>query len=105
MNKVAAVGDKDSIVAFRAVGIDVFSAYDAKTARHIVDDLAKKEYGLIFITENIAELIKETIYRYKSKLLPAIILIPNNSGSLGIGMNEINKNVEKAVGSNIFANK
>lgn len=103
--KIAAIGDKDSIVAFRAIGIDVFSAYEPKVARALVDDLAKKDYGLIFITENIAQTIEETIQRYKSKLVPAIILIPNNSGSLGIGMKDINKNVEKAVGSNIFANK
>lgn len=102
--KVAAIGDKDSIVAFRAVGIEVFTAYDHQTARTLVDHLAKEKYGLIFITEPIAQLIQETIQRYKSKLLPAIILIPSNRGTLGIGMDDINRNVEKAVGSNIFAN-
>ncbi len=104
MYKIAAIGDKDSIVAFRAVGIDVYSAYDSVSARNIVDKLAKQNYGLIFITEAIAQSIEETIQRYKNKLLPAIILIPNNNGSLGIGMKAINKNVEKAVGSNIFEN-
>lgn len=102
--KVAAVGDKDSIIAFRAVGIEVHAAYDHTNARAIVDRLAKEKYGLIFITEQVAQLIPETIQRYKSELLPAIILIPSNQGTLGIGMADINANVEKAVGSNIFAN-
>ncbi|MDO5695902.1 MAG: V-type ATP synthase subunit F [Eubacteriales bacterium] len=104
MYKVAAIGDKDSILAFRAVGIEVFTAYDHQAARSLVDRLAKEKYGLIFITEPIAHLIPETIRRYKSALLPAIILIPSNRGTLGIGMADINANVEKAVGSNIFAN-
>ena len=63
---------------------------------------AKEDYGVIFITEQIAEKIKETIDRYNDKVSPAIILIPSNQGSLNIGMNRINTNVEKAVGANIL---
>ena len=77
---------------------------DARQAREAIDSMADDSYGLIFVTEQIAKDIEETIQRYKKKLVPAIILIPSNQGSLGIGMSEINKNVEKAVGSNIFAN-
>lgn len=104
MYKIGVVGDKDSVLAFKSIGIDTYPVIDYKEARSIVDDLANRGYGLIFITEQVAEKIEETIYRYKKKLVPAIILIPSNQGSLGIGMAEINKNVEKAVGSNIFAN-
>ncbi|MDD7182865.1 V-type ATP synthase subunit F [Peptostreptococcus porci] len=104
MYKIGAVGDKDSILAFKSIGIDVFPAIDGKEARNIIDSLAEENYGLIFVTEHIAQHIEENILRYKKKLVPAIILIPSNQGSLGIGMNDINKNVEKAVGSNIFAN-
>ena len=43
-----------------------------------------------------------TIDRYNDKVSPAIILIPSNQGSLNIGMNRINTNVEKAVGANIL---
>lgn len=101
--KIGAVGDKDSVLAFQSVGIDVFPVFDSMEARKLIDKLAEEDYGLIFITEQVAEKIQETINRYKKKMLPAIILIPSNQGSLGIGMEEINANVEKAVGSNIFA--
>ncbi len=104
MYKIGAVGDKDSILAFKSIGLDVFPVVDGKEARAIIDNLAEEQYGLIFVTEHIAQEIEETIQRYKKKMIPAIILIPSNQGSLGIGMNDINKNVEKAVGSNIFAN-
>lgn len=100
--KIAVVGDKDSILAFQSIGIDVFPVFTAIQARNTVDELAKDEYGVIFITEQVANEIRETIDRYKKSILPAIILIPSNQGTLGIGMDEINKNVEKAVGSNIF---
>ena len=46
--------------------------------------------------------MSDTIRRYDALLTPAIILIPNHSGSLGIGKKRIQDNVEKAVGQNIL---
>ncbi len=102
MYKIGVVGDKDSILAFKAIGIDVFPVLDSDEARKIVDTLAAKKYGVIFITEQIAKDLDETIERYNRELLPAIILIPNNQGTLNIGMQRISDNVEKAVGVNIL---
>lgn len=102
MHKVAVVGDRDSVLGFRALGVNVFTAFEADETRRIVDKLAKDGYGVIFITEQLAKLIPETIERYNNAVVPAVILIPSNQGTLGIGMDRINKNVEKAVGSNIL---
>ncbi|KGK87778.1 ATP synthase subunit F [Clostridium sp. HMP27] len=102
MYKIGVVGDKDSILAFKALGIDVFPVLDSDEARKTVDTLAAKKYGVIFITEQVAKDLDETIERYNRELLPAIILIPNNQGTLNIGMQRINDNVEKAVGVNIL---
>ncbi|WP_099203431.1 V-type ATP synthase subunit F [Miniphocaeibacter massiliensis] len=102
MHKVAVVGDRDSVLGFRALGVHVYIAYEANETRKIVDSIAKEDYGVIFITEQLANLIPETIDRYNSEITPAVILIPSNQGTLGIGMKNINKNVEKAVGSNIL---
>lgn len=102
MFKIAVVGDKDSILAFKALGVDVHSVYDENDARRMVDTLARDNYGVIFITEQIASLIPDTIDRYDKEIIPAVILIPSNQGTLNIGMSRINENVEKAVGSNIL---
>lgn len=102
MYKVAVVGDKDSILAFKALGLDVFPVLDKDEARKTVDTIAAQNYGIIFITEQIASLIPETIERYNDQIIPSIILIPSNQGTLNIGMDRINKNVEKAVGTNIL---
>jgi len=102
MFKIAVVGDKDSILAFKALGVDVFTVYDNEEARKTVDTIARSDYGIIFITEQIASLIPETIARYDKEIIPAVILIPSNQGTLNIGMSRINKNVEKAIGSNIL---
>lgn len=102
MHKVAVVGDKDSVLVFKALGIDVFTPTEKDEIRWVIDDLAKNRYGVIFITEQLASLVPETISRYDDEMIPAIILIPSNQGTLNIGMDRINRSVEKAVGSNIL---
>jgi V/A-type H+/Na+-transporting ATPase subunit F len=100
--KIGVVGDKDSVLAFKALGIDVFSVTNNDEAKRTVDKLAQNDYAVIFVTEQVAEGIKETIERYTRQMLPAVILIPSNQGTLNIGMQKINDNVEKAVGVNIL---
>ncbi len=102
MFKIAVVGDKDSVLAFKALGVDVFTVYDGDEARKTVDTIARDRYGIIFITEQIASMIPETIGRYDKEIVPTVILIPSNQGTLNIGMDRINENVEKAIGSNIL---
>lgn len=102
MYRIGVVGDKDSVLAFKSIGVDVYNVTDYAEAKNTVDKMAKGGYAVIFITEQIAKEINETIERYNRETLPAIILIPSNQGSLNIGMQKINNNVEKAVGVNIL---
>ncbi len=100
--KIGVVGDKDSVLAFKAIGIDVFPVYDENEARIAVDRMAMDGYAVIFITEHVAAQIEETIERYNKQVLPAVILIPSNQGTLNIGSKRISDSVEKAVGMNIL---
>lgn len=100
--KIGVVGDKDSVLAFKALGIDVFPVNEPEEARKIIDKLARDNYAVIFVTEQVAKNIEETIERYNKETLPAVILIPSNQGTLNIGMQRISDNVEKAVGVNIL---
>ena len=102
MYKIGVVGDKDSILAFKAIGIEVYPVVGAEESRKTIDRLARDEYGIIFVTEQVASEIPDTIDRYDKTMLPAVILIPSNQGSLNIGMKRISDNVEKAVGVNIL---
>lgn len=102
MYKIGVVGDKDSILAFKAIGIHTFPVIGKEEAQKTVDKLAMDDYAVIFITEQAAVEIGETIERYNKEMLPAIILIPSNQGSLNIGLSRISDNVEKAVGVNIL---
>ncbi|MGI5848460.1 MAG: V-type ATP synthase subunit F [Christensenellales bacterium] len=101
MNKIGVVGDSDSVIGFKSLGIDVYPATDGEVIKTI-NRLAQSGYAIIFVTEQAAEIAAETIDRYKTLPFPAIIPIPGNRGTTGLGMRGINANVEKAIGINIL---
>lgn len=102
--KIAVIGDRGSVLGFKAIGFDVFEAEEDASIAGLVSDLAKKEYGIIYVTEELIAVNLDVIEKYKDDMLPAIIAIPSRNGSLGIGMDNIHKNVERAVGADIFNN-
>lgn len=102
--KIAVIGDRGSVLGFKAIGFDVFEAEGETSIAQLVSELAKKEYGIIFVTEELMAVNLDVAEQYKDDMLPAIIPIPGKNGSLGIGMENIHKNVERAVGADIFNN-
>ena len=102
MYKIAVVGDKDTVLAFKSLGVDIFPVLNDKQASFTITRLAKEKYAVIFITEQVAKEIPEKINQFRSQMLPAITLIPSNRGTLGIGINEVKKSVEKAIGADIL---
>jgi V/A-type H+/Na+-transporting ATPase subunit F len=101
MYKIGVIGDKDSVMGFKALGLDVFYTSDEDVGK-LVNTLAAKKYAIVFITEQAVLEAEETIAKYKTMPFPAIIPIPNNQGSKGLGMQGIRANVEKAIGADIL---
>lgn len=101
---IAVLGDKDSVLCFKAIGVDVFEADNAEQTETKLKLIAR-DYKIIYITEDLAALVPELIARYKTRAYPIVTPIPTASGSLGIGMDGIKKDVEKAIGSDILFNK
>lgn len=101
-DKMAVVGDKDSIFAFKAVGVEVFSAETENEAKERVKALAKENYKVIFITEDLAEKIEEFLGRYRTKTYPAVIPIPKGGRGTGYAMNSLKRDMDKAIGADIL---
>jgi len=103
MFNIAAVGDKDSICGFASLGIRVFPADGAQEAARLIRRLAAEHYAVIYITEQLASQITDEMDRYRHLPLPAIIPIPGVKGNTGLGMSNVGKSVEQAVGSDIIS--
>lgn len=104
-NKVSVIGDKDSVTALKVVGAEIFNADTAEEARELVKRLTREKFAVVFITEQLAVQIADTLQKAKSQPFPAIVPIPVSSNSNGFGMDGIKKDVEKALGTDILFNK
>jgi V/A-type H+-transporting ATPase subunit F len=100
--KIAVIGDQNSIMIFKVLGFSVFPVEECEDIGKQIKELERNKFSIIYITENIAAGIETIIDEYKDKSFPAIIPIPNKNGALGIGKRGIEKNIEKAVGADIF---
>ena len=101
MYKIAVLGDRDSVLGFKALGLDTYFVETTDEARHTLHQLAKEDYAIIYVTEQLAANLSADIARYKTEVTPAVTLIPGKTGSLGIGAQALQSAVERAVGADI----
>lgn len=100
--KIGVIGEKDSILPFKLFGFEVHYGTDKQTIETAIKKMAAADFAVIYLTETCAKLVPDTVQQYKNEMTPAIVLIPNHDGTLGIGKQAIQDNVEKAVGMNIL---
>ena len=102
MAKIGVIGDATSILGFKAFGLDVFACNTAEEAAAKLHQIAKEGYGIIYITERFCQELQEEMDRYVSERTPAIIPIPGVDGNFGIGIANVKKSAERAVGADIL---
>ena len=104
MLKIAVIGGRDTVMGFRALGLETYPAADAAEAGHILRRLTREndDYALIYIEENLAAELAHEIDKFKDRPTPAVILIPGREGSMGLGQSALKAAVERAVGTNIL---
>ncbi len=105
MLKIAVIGGRDTVMGFKALGLDTFPAADPAEAGRILRTLTRESgdaYAIIYIEETFAMQIQAEIDRFKDSPSPAIILIPGREGSIGLGQQALRAAVERAVGTNIL---
>lgn len=104
MYKIAIIGDRDSIYGFATLGIETFPVENAESGERTLKTLAAKDYAIIYITETLMAEISEEVAKYNDQRLPAIIPIPGVAGCNGAALENLQKLVLQAVGSDIFGN-
>lgn len=100
--RIAVIGDWESVMGFRALGLDTYPVTAVGEAKERIRELAKTNCAVIYLTEQLAKDMEDVLAKYKDELHPAIILIPGRGGSLGIGKANIQRSIERAVGADIL---
>jgi len=104
MYKIAVIGGADTVIGFKALGLNTFPVDSDEAARKTFRELSKpeNEYAIIYVEENLAERLADEINKFKDSPTPAVILIPGRDGPLGLGQSALKAAVERAVGSDIL---
>ena len=105
MYKIAVIGAADSVIGFKALGLDTYAVENGEDAKRVLHEITKPredEYAIIYMEETMAAEIRSEIRKYDERPSPAIILIPGRNGPMGLGQAALNEAIEKAIGSDIL---
>lgn len=105
MYKIGVLGDRDSVYGFGALGLRVFPVEEAEEGARLLRRLAEEGYAVLYVTEALCAQLPEELERLRERPLPAVVPIPGVAGNTGMGLEQVKRSVEQAVGSNIFENE
>lgn len=103
--KIAAFGEKDVMLIFKAIGIEIFPVNKNLKLEEQLEKLVKEGYAIIFITENVALEVNALIKKYMNRTLPSIVVIPGLGKKENFAMELLRQAVVRAMGVDLFADK
>jgi len=105
MYKIALMGNRDTIIGFKLLGVSLFPINKKEEAVEILNKLVKEKYAVIFVTEEIGCQIIEEIEILQKTSFASITIIPSKSEKKYLGLKILRKNIEKAIGTDILFRK
>lgn len=104
---MAAVGSYECTLPFKAIGLDVVVVDDENrdSIGVVLNKFAVSGYAAIFLEEAVYAEFKNAVDEVSETSDVSIIPVPNQSGSMGVGLASIRNSVERAVGMDIFGVK
>ena len=102
MPEIAMIGDNDSILGFKALGVAIFPVETKDESAEALRKVIEQEYKVAFITEQIAPTPEELAKMIGERTFPVITVIPSNRGSTGLAIQRLRMLVRKAAGADIL---
>ena len=104
MYKIAVMGGMDTVMGFKALGLDTYPVSNSDEARSTFSKITAPEekYAVIYLEETLSSTLSQEISRFTDKVTPAIILIPGRDGSQGLGLTALQDAVIRAIGADIL---
>ncbi len=104
MHKVGVIGDLDSIIGYRALGMTVKPVTKPAEVLGALQLMVDEEYAIVFLTEPLAidSSVQSFIKERRQYRIPAIILIPSAKEKTNIGKEQLRRAVRKATGIDLL---
>jgi len=102
MSEIAMIGDRDSILGFKALGVAIFPVNTKNESAEALQEVIEQEYKVAFITEQMAPSPEEIANIIGDNTFPVVTMVPSNRGSTGLAMQRLQMLVRKAAGADIL---
>lgn len=101
---MAAIGSYDSVLPFQAIGIEtvVLTSENQAEIPQLISKFARDGYAIVFLEESVYSVFHTDMDQINETTMTSVIPVPNQAGSLGVGVESIRKSAERAVGMDIF---
>ncbi len=100
---IAFLGDRDSVSGFRPLGVSVHAVRSQEDARKALDAARERGSRVVLVTEEVALWLQSELREVAAEPLPVVLVVPSTRGTQGLGMRQLRRLVEKAVGADIFS--
>ena len=95
MSGICIIGDRESILPFKAFGVAAFEAGKPSEARELIDSIKSDEYDVVLVTEELMQGLEEMGVDTGVNM----VTVPGHRGSSGYGKQLLKKNIQKAIGT------
>jgi V/A-type H+-transporting ATPase subunit F len=102
-DKIAVIGDRDTVTGFRLVGVSECAVPKSpgETRDLLYQFFKDPTMGLIIITEPLAAEVEDTIVELSQSPIPVILLVPDRNGTTGAYETVLKELIRRAVGIEI----
>lgn len=102
-HKVGVIGDLDSIIGFRALGMTVEPTEDKERALSLLKQWQDEDYAIVFLTEPLAKAMGEDAMAFwRNEWLPSVVIIPSAREEASLGREALRLAVRRATGIDLL---
>ena len=101
--KIAFIGDADSVLGFRALGVETVVPGNADEAREQFARLVKEKASIIMITEDMIDHLQDQIDETVHMAIPSVVVLPGIKGTQKRGEDTIRELIIRAVGVDLMS--
>jgi V/A-type H+-transporting ATPase subunit F len=103
-SEIAIIGMGTGVLAFKAAGVDAYTATDSGAAREILRKVAR-DHKVIFLTDTFARDLDDLLKRMLQDPYPVVVPIPGDAGSNGYAVEKMKEQMERALGVDVLFNR
>jgi len=102
-DRIAVIGERDTILPFRALGLEIVPMNPSEKVSELVEKLLKEKVRVIFFTPDLFPFLQPIMERTRKSPVPCFIALP--TAKVEMTIERLRKLVAKAIGADLLFKK